>query len=69
MVAVGGSAGATGLLLLGAAACVVVLAAVSVLGRGSWRRPSHGKTVDTAAGIAGVLGALVAFGFFLWLCL
>ena len=36
---------------------------------GAWRRHSYGKTIDTAAGIAGVLGGLVALAFWLWLCL
>jgi threonine/homoserine/homoserine lactone efflux protein len=57
------------LMLLVAAACLVVLMTVTVLSRGTLRRPSHGKTIDRVAGIVGILGALVALGVLLWLCL
>ena len=56
-----------------AAACLLVLMAIGAFSRegrrpGAWRRHSYGKTIDTAAGIAGVLGGLVALAFLLWLC-
>jgi hypothetical protein len=57
------------LMLLAAGACLVVLMTVTVLSRGTLRRPSRGKTIDRVAGIVGILGALVALGFLLWLCL
>jgi hypothetical protein len=55
-------------MLLVAAVCVLVLLTASVLSRGSWRRPSHGKTIDRVAGTAGALGGLASLVFFLWLC-
>jgi hypothetical protein len=61
--------------LMAAAACLLVLTGIGVSSRegrrpGAWRRKrSYGKTIDTAAGIAGVLGGLFALAFFVWLCL
>jgi hypothetical protein len=56
------------LMLLVAGACLSVVTTLSVFSRGTWRRPSHGKTIDGVAGLAGLLGGLVALAFWLWLC-